>query len=358
VTEDCLKLTTYSGERHRVAGALVADELLALYGRRGLETSILLRGIEGFGSHQRLHTDRLLSLSEDLPIVSVAVDTSARITDTLQELLHTGRHGLVTLERARMLRRGSSAIELPDALGSEVKLTIYLQRRQRIAGRAAFLAVCELLAARGIAGATVFLGVDGTVRGARRRARFMATNAGVPMMIVAVGRREPVAAILPELARMAPESLLTLERVQVCKREGTLLASPPATSGGDPSGLPVWQKLMVYSSEQARHAGSPLHVSLVRALARGGVRGATCLRGIWGFHGDHAPHGDRLLALRRRVPVVTIVVDAPERIATAFALIDAHTERTGLVTCELVPTAVAIDAGRAHGQLTLPGPVP
>jgi PII-like signaling protein len=356
VNEDCLKLTTFSGERHRVGGVLVADELLRLYGRRGLHTSILLRGIEGYGAKQRLHTDRLLSLSEDLPIVSVAVDTRARITDVLDELVSVGRHGLVTLERARMFTGSNGPLALPEGLGQETKLTVYVGRRQRIAGRPAFVAVCELLAARGIAGATVLLGVDGTDHGVRRRARFAAANARVPMMIIAVGARAPMEAVLPELGRLMGESLITLERVRVCKRDGAALAAPPATAARDPSGLPVWQKLMVYSSEQARYGAVPLHVALVGALAASGIRGATCLRGIWGFHGDHAPHGDRLLALRRRVPVVTIVVEAPERIATAFAVIDAHTHQTGLVTSELVPTAVAVDHGRAEGELRLAHP--
>ena len=42
-------------------------------------TSILLRGVEGFGARHRLRTDRSLTLSEDLPLVAVAVDTRARI---------------------------------------------------------------------------------------------------------------------------------------------------------------------------------------------------------------------------------------------------------------------------------------
>ena len=357
MTEDCLKLTTYSGERHRVGRVLVADALLDLYGARALQTSILLRGVEGFGSKRRLHSDRLLSLSEDLPVVAVAVDTRPRILELLPELLALGRHGLVTLERARLLSAEPGAGDaLPDALGDQTKLTVYLGRQQRVGGRPAFVAVCELLAARGIAGATVLLGVDGTVGGERRRARFLAANTAVPMMVIAVGASARVAPVLGELAQMLERPVVTLERIRVCKRDGQLLARPPEIATRDEAGLPVWQKLMVYSSEQARHGASPLHVSLVRALAAAGVRGATCLRGMWGFHGEHPPHGDRLLSLRRRVPVVTVIVDAPERIATAFAVVDAHTSQTGLVTSELVPTAVEVDDGRADGELRLSRP--
>ena len=62
-----------------------------------------MRGAGGFGAKQHLRTDRLLTLSEDLPLVSVAVDTRARIEAALHELEALRFDGLVTLERARML---------------------------------------------------------------------------------------------------------------------------------------------------------------------------------------------------------------------------------------------------------------
>ena len=77
------KLTSYFGERQRSGGAFVADALLELYGRHEIAASILLRGTEGFGLKHHLRTDRSLSLSEDLPLVAVAVDTRPRIEAVL-----------------------------------------------------------------------------------------------------------------------------------------------------------------------------------------------------------------------------------------------------------------------------------
>ena len=85
---------------------------------------------------------------------------------------------------------------------------------------------------------------------------------------------------------------------------------------------------------------------IVRRLRAAGISGATTLRGIWGFHGDHAPHGDRLFQLGRHVPAVTVVIDAPERIAAAFAIIDELTAERGLVTSELVPAMRRPCSGR------------
>jgi hypothetical protein len=61
MNEDCLKLTTYFGERDRTDRQLLADELLDLYGAHQIQSSILLRGIEGFGAKHQMHTDLLLS---------------------------------------------------------------------------------------------------------------------------------------------------------------------------------------------------------------------------------------------------------------------------------------------------------
>lgn len=77
------------------------------------------------------------------------------------------------------------------------------------------------------------------------------------------------------------------------------------------------------------------------------------LRGIWGFHGDHRPHGDRLLTLARRVPVVTIVVDTPERIADSFDVIDELTAEHGLVTSEMVPALVSVRGDARRGGTVL-----
>jgi PII-like signaling protein len=144
--------------------------------------------------------------------------------------------------------------------------------------------------------------------------------------------------------------------VRVCKRDGRGLAAPEPVSGADPTGLAVWQKLMVYCGEQSRHGGRPLYAELVRALREAGAAGATALRGIWGYHGDHAPHGDSFRQLRRRVPVLTVVVDTPERTARWFEIVDELTDETGLVTSEQVPAVRASGPGIARGGLRLADP--
>ena len=321
--DDALKLTVYFGERDRARGGFLADALCDIAARHELRTSLVLRGVEGFGAKHRLRTDRLLTLSEDLPLVAVAVDARERIEAAHAEVEALAFEGLVTLERARML---GDRLE-STAPHEQAKLTVYLGRGERAGGRPAHEAVVETLHRRGVAGATVLLGVDGTAHGVRHRARFFGPNAKVPLMVISVGDGDRLTAALPELEALLEQPLVTLERVQVCKRDGELLAAPA------PGDAP-WQKLMVYARD-------PLPHRLLRALRATGAAGATNVRGIWGYHGDHRPHGDTLWQLRRRAPVVTVLVDTPARIAELFAVVDELTGATGLVTSELVPAAQA-----------------
>ena len=241
----------------------------------------------------------------------------------------------------------------PGDLREAAKLTVYLGRQERTGRRPAFVAACNLLYRHGIDGATALLGVDGTAHGRRERAAFFSRNAEVPMMVTAVGAGEKLAGVLPELGALLRRPLITLERVRVCKRDGQLLAPPDTLPGTDEHGMALWQKLMIYTSEATQHHGQPIHRAIVRRLRSAGISGATTQRGIWGFHGDHAPHGDRLLQLGRHVPAVTIVIDTPERIPAAFSVVDELTSERGLVTSEIIPAMRASAGDRQRGGTRL-----
>jgi PII-like signaling protein len=318
---ELLRLTAHFGERARAGGALLADAVLDDFERHGVHISLLTRGVEGFGIRHHLRTDRLLTLSEDLPVIATALDEPARIEAVLAELPGARDSGLVTIEPARR----SLA-----AAGGDARLTLYLHRRQRANGAPAFVAACEALRRHGVAGATALLGVDGTVAGARRRARFFSANGDVPLMVIAVGAAESLGSAFADLDELLGEPARAIEAVRVCKRDGKATAAPPGEG---------WQRLTVYTSESATVGGHAVHLELIRRLRRAGARGATALRGMWGYHGDHEPHGDRLTALRRRAPIVTTVVDEAERVAAWFEIADELTPRRGLITTQPVRVA-------------------
>ena len=353
MTEDCLKLTIYFGESDRVGRELLSDALMRLFDDADVQAAVLLRATEGFGIKQQLHTQRLLTLSEDLPLVAVAVDRRVKIEAVLPHVQSLVEGGLITLERARLVAGEVTKAELPEELHEATKLTIYLGRAERAEARPAYVAAVDLLRLHGLDGATVLLGVDGMTHSARHRARFFSRNTNVPLMIVASGSGAQVQGALAPLGELLANPLLTLERVRVCKRDGVKLAEPRHLPERDDAGLGVWQKLMVHAAESARHEGHALYLQLIRRLREEGATGATALRGIWGYSGEREPHGDRFWSLHRGVPVVTVVVDEPGAIQRWWGVIDEVTDEAGLVTSEMVPAVHAVGPQIQRGGLRL-----
>ncbi len=346
---EALKLTIYFGERDRVGGRFLADALLEIFSTHGLAASVMLRGVEGFGVKHQLRTDRLLTLSEDLPLVAVAVDRTDRVHEALEEVRQLRFDGLITLERAELL--DGEVIDAPD--DEQLKLSMYFGRGVRRGGRPVYEEAVRLLHDAGVAGATVLVGVDGTLAAKRRRGRFFSRNLEVPVMLISVGRAADLRAAVERFDVLPPARVVTLERVRVLKRDGVRIAGLDGLPARDAEGLDRWLKLMLYSSEQNHHEGRPAHVAAIRALREAGASGATALRGNWGYHGDHRPHGDRFWSVRRRVPTVTVVVDVPERAERWLEVLDAVAPERGLLTVEVVPAFRATGPEVVHGGLRI-----
>jgi PII-like signaling protein len=355
VSQPGIKLTTYFSERDRSGDRFLADALFDVYERHRMRTSVLLRGVEGFGQHGHLQSDHLLTLSENLPAVSIAVDTRERVERALPDVLRVAGHGLISLERAQLAagREEIARLELPDDSSHAIKLTVYGGRSVRSGGQSGYVAAVDLLRRRNAAGASALLAVDGTLHGARRRARFFARNAGVPLMLLTIGDRATIGSLLSDLAALVDDPVATVERVQICKTGGRTLSEPHTVPERDDLGLPIWQKLMIHAEEQAKVGAHPLYRELILRLKEAGAAGATALRGVRGFYGDHEPFADRLLALRRNVPVHVIVVDRPPNVRRWWPIVDEATREAGLVTSELVPASHAFSGVGSDPALEL-----
>lgn len=99
-----VRLTVYIGEDDRHGHHPLYTEIVRRARRAGLAGASVFRGIEGFGASSHLHTGRLLSLSEDLPLAVVIVDIEERISAFLLELDELIDEGMVTLEPVQVYR--------------------------------------------------------------------------------------------------------------------------------------------------------------------------------------------------------------------------------------------------------------
>ncbi|MGW5329162.1 DUF190 domain-containing protein [Streptomyces sp. NPDC004014] len=104
LTGRALRLTVYIGEDDTWHHKPLYSEIVHRAHAAGLAGASVFRGVEGFGASSRIHTCRLLSLSEDLPVAIVVVDTEERIRAFLPQLDELVAEGLVTLDECEVVR--------------------------------------------------------------------------------------------------------------------------------------------------------------------------------------------------------------------------------------------------------------
>jgi uncharacterized protein len=103
------------GERDKFHGKPLYEAIVLLLRERHFAGATVFRGIMGFGASAGIHTEKVLRLSLDLPLVVECVDTEEKIQAILPELDQMIGGGLITLERAHVIiYRGEQA-------GSQVK---------------------------------------------------------------------------------------------------------------------------------------------------------------------------------------------------------------------------------------------
>ena len=109
--KDGTLLRIFIGESDKHQGLPLYEWIVRRAREQGLAGATVLRGLEGFGAHSRLHTAKILRLSTDLPIVVEIVDTEENIQAFLPAIDDAIGEGLATLEKVevRFYRSGQSS---------------------------------------------------------------------------------------------------------------------------------------------------------------------------------------------------------------------------------------------------------
>ena len=99
-----LRVSIFVGESDQWHHKPLYTEIVRRAHQAGLAGASVLRGVEGYGASSRIHTARLLSLSEDLPVVVVIVDTDERVRAFLPQLDELVTEGLVIIDPVEVIR--------------------------------------------------------------------------------------------------------------------------------------------------------------------------------------------------------------------------------------------------------------
>ncbi|WP_416984822.1 DUF190 domain-containing protein [Streptomyces sp. T028] len=121
LTGNALRLTVFVGENDTWRHKPLYSEIVHRAHAAGLAGASVFHGVEGFGASSLIHTSRLLSLSEDLPVAVVIVDTEERVQAFLPQLDELVTEGLVVLDECHVIKyagRGRNQDE-PDTKGKK-----------------------------------------------------------------------------------------------------------------------------------------------------------------------------------------------------------------------------------------------
>ena len=110
LTGQGLLLRVFIGEQDRWHGRPLYEALVLKAREAGLAGATVLRGLEGFGAHSRLHSAKVLRLSEDLPIVIELVDREDRIRAFIPVCDEMIGEGLIALEKVEVLKYQAGAL--------------------------------------------------------------------------------------------------------------------------------------------------------------------------------------------------------------------------------------------------------
>lgn len=105
------ELRVYIGESDQYKGRPLHHAIVEMLKAEGLAGATVMRGVEGFGANSRIHTANVLRLSEDLPVVVVAVDSQEYIDRVLPRLNDMVTEGLITIHDVEVIKYTHSKTE-------------------------------------------------------------------------------------------------------------------------------------------------------------------------------------------------------------------------------------------------------
>jgi len=104
IPEEGMLLRVFIGESDQYQGKALYEQIVLKARELNLAGATVLRGIMGFGADSRMHTAKLLRLSEDLPVVVEIVDSEEKLNTLLPFLDEVVQEGLITLEKAKVIK--------------------------------------------------------------------------------------------------------------------------------------------------------------------------------------------------------------------------------------------------------------
>lgn len=218
------KVTVYVMEGQTYHGTACYAAILDYLFFRGISDATVLRGVAGFGTDHKLHTSRLVDLSDQMPIKIEFLESPDRVEEVLPKLAGMAGNGFIEVHDTTIIRPIAPGkklqTETPIArLESQAKMMrILIGEHDKWNGKPLHEALLQAFRANDIAGVTVYRGILGY--GANRRIHKDSTlnlSHDAPILLTAVDSEEKLRALLPVLDQMVLQGLVVLSDVDIIK---------------------------------------------------------------------------------------------------------------------------------------------
>lgn len=98
------KLTVYIGDQDKYHHRPLKSALIKLLMDEGISGATAIHGLEGYGARKKIHTNRILDLSTDLPVLIIAIDYEEKIRAVLPKVEEMVEHGVITVEKVQAFK--------------------------------------------------------------------------------------------------------------------------------------------------------------------------------------------------------------------------------------------------------------
>jgi len=220
------KISIYVGEDQQYHGQTLYAAVLDYLFYRGVSGATVVRGMAGFGADHKMHTTRILRLTENLPVKIEFVETPAKLDEILPKLHDMVGTGLIEVQDTTVLKPSqaredaepAAALRAAKREGRAKLMRIYIGENDKWHDKPLYQALVESLRANDIAGVTVYQGVLGY--GANRRIhqqKALHLSHDHPIMLSIVDTEEKLRAFVPVLDDMVTQGLVVLSDVDIVK---------------------------------------------------------------------------------------------------------------------------------------------
>jgi PII-like signaling protein len=220
------KVSITVGEDQKYHGHALYTAILDYLFYRGVSGANVTRGIAGFGADHKMHTTRILRLTENLPVRIEFVESPEKVEEILPKLHEMVGAGLIEIQETVIVKpshvsdkeAAESPVPVAKRQGNAKLMRIYIGENDQWRDKPLYQALVEALRANDIAGVTVYQGILGY--GANRRIH-QETKLNLshdrPIMLSIVDTEEKLREFIPVLDDMVKQGLVVLSPVEIIK---------------------------------------------------------------------------------------------------------------------------------------------